>query len=199
MEWGESILKLSNKEGFTLIELLVVIAIIGILAIVAIPSLFQNTHKARVAEVENDYSAIKNAAISYYAENAGNIEEIDNKLLPNTPIMKYIDGISKDAPIGGEYTITSKIDEGENNADVVGCINPKGKLTTKKVSQVNKDFRLYLVIKEAYVDDKWQYPHLTESQFRKMAKDLGYNKVYVDGSDTFDDNQTTIYIGLVEK
>lgn len=192
-------MKLSNKEGFTLIELLVVIAIIGILAIVAVPSLLQNTHKAKVAEVENDYSVIKNAAISYYTENNGNIEEINNKLLPNTPIMEYIDGISKDAPIGGEYTITSKIDEGENNADVVGCINSKGKLTTKKVSQVNKDFRLYLVIKEAYVDDKWQYPHLTESQFRKMAKDIGYNKVYVDGSDTFNDNQTTIYLGLVEK
>lgn len=192
-------MKLRDKKGFTLIELLVVISIIGILAIVAVPSLLQNTHKAKVAEVENDYSAIKNAAISYYADNSGDIDEIDNKLLTKTSIIKYIEGISNDSPIDGEYIITSRIDEGPDNSYDVGCINSKGILTTKKISQINKEFRLFLVIKEAYVDNKWQYPHLTESQFRKMAKDIGYNKVYVDGSDTFNDNQTTIYIGLVEK
>ncbi|MDU6249297.1 MAG: type II secretion system protein, partial [Paeniclostridium sordellii] len=41
--------KKRNQKGFTLIELLVVIAIIGILAVVAVPALFKNINKAKVA------------------------------------------------------------------------------------------------------------------------------------------------------
>ncbi len=40
-------------------ELLVVIAIIGILAIVALPALFKNIEKAKIAKLEADISAIK--------------------------------------------------------------------------------------------------------------------------------------------
>ena len=58
-----------NNKGFTLVELLVVIAIIGILAVVAVPALFKNINKAKVADVESDYSAIKSAVLSYYTDN----------------------------------------------------------------------------------------------------------------------------------
>ena len=61
--------KKKNNKGFTLVELLVVIAIIGILAVVAVPALFKNIEKGKVAELESDISAIRSAALSYYADN----------------------------------------------------------------------------------------------------------------------------------
>ncbi|WP_282192787.1 type IV pilin protein [Romboutsia ilealis] len=62
--------KKKNNKGFTLVELLVVIAIIGILAVVAVPALFKNIEKGKVAELESDISAIRSAALSFYAENS---------------------------------------------------------------------------------------------------------------------------------
>ena len=62
--------KKKNNKGFTLVELLVVIAIIGILAVVAVPALFKNIEKGKVADLESDISAIRSAALSYYAENS---------------------------------------------------------------------------------------------------------------------------------
>ena len=59
-----------NNKGFTLVELLVVIAIIGILAVVAVPALFKNIEKGKIAELESDISAIRSAALSYYADNS---------------------------------------------------------------------------------------------------------------------------------
>ena len=60
--------KKKNNKGFTLVELLVVIAIIGILAVVAVPSLMKNINKAKAADIVADYSAIKGAVISEYAD-----------------------------------------------------------------------------------------------------------------------------------
>lgn len=62
--------KKKNNKGFTLVELLVVIAIIGILAVVAVPALFKNIEKGKVAELESDISAIRSASLSFYAENS---------------------------------------------------------------------------------------------------------------------------------
>ncbi len=62
--------KNKNNKGFTLVELLVVIAIIGILAVLAVPALFKNIEKGKVAELESDISAIRSAALSYYADHS---------------------------------------------------------------------------------------------------------------------------------
>ena len=59
-----------NNKGFTLVELLVVIAIIGILAVVAVPALFKNIEKGKVADLESDISAIRSAVLSYYTDNS---------------------------------------------------------------------------------------------------------------------------------
>ena len=61
-----------NNKGFTLVELLVVIAIIGILAVVAVPALFKNIEKGKVADLEADISAIRSAALSVYADTSNN-------------------------------------------------------------------------------------------------------------------------------
>ena len=70
--------KKKNNKGFTLVELLVVIAIIGILAVVAVPALFKNIEKGKVADLEADISAIRSAALSVYADTSvrpvGNID-----------------------------------------------------------------------------------------------------------------------------
>ena len=101
--------KKSNK-GFTLVELLVVIAIIGILAVVAVPSLFKNIDKAKVADLEADISAIKSATISYVSDT--------NKLPKNQGSTKNASDIKKvlnneldtlSNTYNASYAITSKI------------------------------------------------------------------------------------------
>lgn len=62
--------KKKNNKGFTLVELLVVIAIIGILAVVAVPALFKNIEKGKVADLESDISALRSAVLSYYTDNS---------------------------------------------------------------------------------------------------------------------------------
>lgn len=72
---------MKNNKGFTLVELLVVIAIIGILAMVAVPALFRNIEKAKIADLLADINAIKSSALVYYAETSESIT--DDKSTPN--------------------------------------------------------------------------------------------------------------------
>lgn len=100
--------KKKNNKGFTLVELLVVIAIIGILAVVAVPALFKNIEKGKVAELESDISAIRSAALSYYADNG----TYPNETLTGTDasttskLLKEIEGLSN--PFDATYTVGDK-------------------------------------------------------------------------------------------
>src|SRR5699024_12621130 len=86
--------KKKNSKGFTLVELLVVIAIIGILAVVAVPALFKNIEKGKVADLESDISAIRSAALSVYADTSTySIGEVTGT--GNTAIDKELEGLSK--------------------------------------------------------------------------------------------------------
>ena len=103
--------KKKNNKGFTLVELLVVIAIIGILAVVAVPALFKNIEKGKVAELESDISAIRSAALSYYAENSeypGTNPITESTTISGTTdtdkILKEVESLG--FPFKGSYTLT---------------------------------------------------------------------------------------------
>ncbi|GAB4539161.1 MAG: hypothetical protein Tsb0014_29370 [Pleurocapsa sp.] len=57
-------------KGFTLIELLVVVILIGIMSAVALPTLFGQVEKARVAEAKNTLGMLNRAQQAYYFEKA---------------------------------------------------------------------------------------------------------------------------------
>ena len=104
--------KEKNNKGFTLVELLVVIAIIGILAVVAVPALFKNIEKGKVAELESDISAIRSAALSYYADKGTYPNEIVAGTGANSSeLMKEIESLSKflnqkEHLVNGNFEIT---------------------------------------------------------------------------------------------
>lgn len=62
-------MKTARTWGFTLIELLVVIAIIGILAGLVSVALPRALERAKIADVEADFNAIRTALTQYYTEN----------------------------------------------------------------------------------------------------------------------------------
>lgn len=62
-------MKTARTWGFTLIELLVVIAIIGILAGLVSVALPRALERAKIADVETDFNAIRTALTQYYTEN----------------------------------------------------------------------------------------------------------------------------------
>ena len=64
-------MKRKNKKseiGFTLVELLLVVTILGILAALAIPRLFPQTEKGRVAEAIGILSAMRQGEEAYFLE-----------------------------------------------------------------------------------------------------------------------------------
>ncbi|MEG1284425.1 MAG: prepilin-type N-terminal cleavage/methylation domain-containing protein [Romboutsia sp.] len=104
--------KKKNNKGFTLVELLVVIAIIGILAVVAVPALFKNIEKSKVADLEADISAIRSASLSYYSDNSTYPEthlNSDGTETPKILIKSELEGLS--FPFNGEYIIKTATQE----------------------------------------------------------------------------------------
>ncbi|MCF7908007.1 MAG: prepilin-type N-terminal cleavage/methylation domain-containing protein [Candidatus Omnitrophica bacterium] len=56
------------RKSFTLIELIVVIAIIAILAAIIAPNAFRAIQKAKASRIIADFTAIKSASMSFYAD-----------------------------------------------------------------------------------------------------------------------------------
>ncbi len=154
--------KKKNNKGFTLVELLVVIAIIGILAVVAVPALFKNIEKAKVADLEADISAIRSAVLSYYADNSeyptddngtnvvelkSDMSEIGSTKQGTLKLISELEGLS--FPYGGTYKLTN--DDGNTVAT-----SPE---------------TLYLTITTSD-----GYSTIGESGLTKLSKDLGLSK-----------------------
>lgn len=119
-----------NKKGFTLVELLVVIAIIGVLAVVAVPALFSNINKAKVASVESDYSSIKSAALSYYADKNELPKDISNDL------KTYLESDIKNSDFGGTYSLVNGT--GNSNKKLALLID-KATITKEQASKLVSD------------------------------------------------------------
>ena len=178
--------KFKSKKGFTLVELLVVIAIIGILAVVAVPALFKNIEKGKVADLEADISAIRSAVLSYYSDNSDYPAEENNKIVTlskdiskeSNPeaikLLAELEGLS--FPYGGTYELTNK--EGNEPATSPGT--------------------LYLKITTGSKDST-----ISQSGLDKLAQDLGLSK---DGESpdlvvtpAIDSNAQVIKLPLINK
>lgn len=92
-----------NNKGFTLIELLVVIGVIGILSVVAVPTLLKNIDKAKLIELESDYTAIRKAVLQYYSDYTSLPSEGSLDILSD-----YLEYIPQKSSIGnGKYSLIS--------------------------------------------------------------------------------------------
>lgn len=130
--------KKKNNKGFTLVELLVVIAIIGVLAVVAVPSLFTQIEKSKVASLQSDISAIKSVTIAKYAD--GTLfpkDAVDNKV--ETLLAGEIDGLAK--KLGGEYTIETNSSSKDIELKITGI-----DLSTKAASTLDNDLGAKYVV-----------------------------------------------------
>lgn len=123
--------KKKNNKGFTLVELLVVIAIIGILAVVAVPALFKNIEKGKIADLEADISSIRSAALSYYADTSTMPEQGD--ILTGTEkICAEIEGLSN--PFKATSYVTSIKD---NN--LILTITMTNQISTSGMTKLKQD------------------------------------------------------------
>ena len=143
--------KKHNNKGFTLVELLVVIAIIGILAIVAVPALFKNIEKGKVSDLEADISALRSAALSYYAENSEYPKE------KTEPVV-----LEKDKKVTDEQTATKSILE-----EVEGLSFPFDVSYTFSTESAPSELTITLKNKNK----------ISESAVKKLESDLGKSNV----------------------
>lgn len=139
--------KKKNNKGFTLVELLVVIAIIGILAVVAVPALFKNINKAKVADLQSDYNAFKSASLSYYAEKNTYPIGVTGSA-DATDLKKILDGEMESVPtksplstIGGSYEIKEvKVNSGSTGNNSLALIANKNKITEPQAEKLVNEF-----------------------------------------------------------
>nr|WP_330375249.1 hypothetical protein [Paeniclostridium sordellii] len=148
---------------------MVVIAIIGILAVVALPALFKNINKAKIAKVESNYNAIKTAELNYYAEN--NAFESDLKKLD----IEHLD-ISK-TPIGGDYKIRMK----NNENKIVTEYGPIKAYNVQKDGElgnyvdIDKYGDIYLSI-QGFENNKL---NINNEEFKRLVNKFGNENIFI--------------------
>jgi general secretion pathway protein G len=125
--------KKKNNKGFTLVELLVVIAIIGILAVVALPTLFKNIDKAKVADLESDISAIKSATTSYVADK----NELPATSTDKAAIIENLDGNLEN--VSDPYDATYAMSSNTTNGTVTLTVTLRQALSTTASEKITKD------------------------------------------------------------
>lgn len=207
-------MKVKSKKGFTLVELLVVIAIIGILAVVAVPSLFKNINKARVAELESDYNVIKNATMSYYIDH----NEIPpaSMLSEENAISEYMENTIEKTPIGGQYYLLPNTETENNSGNYMDGLGYYYKLSEdgSKLVPLSKDgtnyikdnFQVVLQVRPIWEREKEisestpikESPKFDMDMVNKLANDLGKENVFV-SHDSTDGYGVELCIGIMRK
>ena len=189
--------KKTKNKGFTLVELLVVIAIIGILAVVAVPALFRNIEKGKIADVEAEISAYKSATLSYYAE-TGNLP-IHVALEGNRQDLKgYIDDSSNGnyqedkigTPIGGYYYLgraTNEVETGKMGEWEFSKVREDGSEETNSKNKLQEYGDAFLILYSAGKgqNDTHQIDpvKISKSGLSKLVKDIGYGNIYYSNVD----------------
>ena len=178
----------SSNKGFTLVELLVAIAIIGILVVVAVPELFKNIEKAKIADMEAEYSAYKSACLQYYAEYGelpnhntapGSVGDL-NDYLEN----QIIDGFGKGTPIGGYYWIAINR-EYQHNGNIYNDLNRdlyKIDINGNRIGgtvKLKDEGDIFLVILSSKGgSNESKSINISKDGLSKLVKDLGEGNVY---------------------
>jgi type IV pilus assembly protein PilA len=100
------------QGGFTVIELLMVVVIIGVLAGIGIPSMLNQTSKARHAEAKTYIGALNRSQQTFYLENrhfTANPGELDVGVPSSTNSYTYsitnLDGQAPGDPQDGSYKV----------------------------------------------------------------------------------------------
>jgi len=103
-----------RREGFTLIELLIVVLVVGILSVIVMPNLNRALTKARAAEVLGDLNVVKQAALSYQADNTVWPTDVNRGNVPP--------GLEPYLPDGFSFTTEEYVLDYDNWSESVGLI-----------------------------------------------------------------------------
>jgi prepilin-type N-terminal cleavage/methylation domain-containing protein len=101
-----------NGNGFTLIELLVVVIILSVLTAIALPSMLNQSNRARQAEAKMYVGALVRAQQAYFSEHSQFAADL-TMLVASIPAET------------SNYTYTITLGGGPNNANVVVSANAK--------------------------------------------------------------------------
>ncbi|MGX4601542.1 type II secretion system protein [Faecalimicrobium sp. JNUCC 81] len=141
-------MKKKNQKGFTLVELLVVIAIIGILAVVAVPALFKNINKAKVADLQADYNAFKSASLSYYTDKneypVTSTPAEGTEIKWDAKISEYMESVPSKSPLAttGDYkieTVTVDPKVGKDGSESLALVSTGNKISEDQAKKLQSE------------------------------------------------------------
>jgi prepilin-type N-terminal cleavage/methylation domain-containing protein len=72
----------TRRQGYTIIELLMTLVIVGLLSSIAVPKFRDVRRRASAAQIMGDFTVIRHAALSFYADSQYYPEETSAGIIP---------------------------------------------------------------------------------------------------------------------
>ena len=124
--------RLKHKKGFTLVELLIVIVVIGILSAMMMLSSTEAVTSAKAAAIISDLRNHKTAALSWFADNLEEVEQMTSGFALSTDVIhKYMGSDGREG-----YYFTSESDANESGW-YVWCEIPDTNVGAKLKARAN--------------------------------------------------------------